>query len=42
MIAVEAPLSREMKEGFQRFGFDEHEADPDPFDRKRGGRSSRR
>ena len=42
MIAVEAPLSREMKEGFQRYGFDEHEADPDPFDRKSGGRSSRR
>jgi 23S rRNA pseudouridine955/2504/2580 synthase len=41
MIAVEAPLSREMKEGFQRFGFDEHEADPEPFARK-GGRSSRR
>ena len=41
MIAIEAPLSREMKEGFQRFGFEEHEADPEPFARK-GGRSSRR
>lgn len=41
MIAVEAPLSREMKEGFQRYGFDEHEADPEPF-AKKGGRSSRR
>jgi 23S rRNA pseudouridine955/2504/2580 synthase len=41
MIAVEAPLSPEMKEGFQRFGFDPHEADPDPFVKK-GGRSSRR
>ncbi len=41
MIAVEAPLSPEMKEGFQRFGFDPHEADPDPF-AKKGGRSSRR
>lgn len=34
MIAVEAPLSREMREGFQRYGFDEHEADPEPFGRK--------
>ncbi len=41
MIAVEAPLSREMKEGFRRYGFDEHEADPEPF-AKKGGRSSRR
>jgi hypothetical protein len=31
-----------MKEGFQRYGFDEHEADPEPFERHRGGRSSRR
>jgi 23S rRNA pseudouridine955/2504/2580 synthase len=31
MIVVEAPLSREMKAGFDRFGFDEHEADPEPF-----------
>lgn len=41
MLAIEAPLSKEMKAGFERFGFDEHEADPDPFARK-GGRSSRR
>jgi 23S rRNA pseudouridine955/2504/2580 synthase len=31
MIIVEAPLSAEMKAGFDRFGFDEHEADPEPF-----------
>jgi 23S rRNA pseudouridine955/2504/2580 synthase len=31
MIVVEAPLSPEMKAGFARFGFDEHEADPEPF-----------
>jgi 23S rRNA pseudouridine955/2504/2580 synthase len=37
MISVEAPLSPEMKAGFERFGFDEHEADPEPF-----GRRSRR
>ena len=31
MLVVEAPLSAEMKAGFSRFGFDEHEADPEPF-----------
>ena len=30
-LVVEAPLSPEMKAGFQRFGFEEHEADADPF-----------
>jgi 23S rRNA pseudouridine955/2504/2580 synthase len=30
-LVLEAPLSPEMRAGFQRFGFDEHEADPDPF-----------
>jgi 23S rRNA pseudouridine955/2504/2580 synthase len=30
-LVVEAPLSPEMKEGFEKFGFDEHEADPEPF-----------
>jgi 23S rRNA pseudouridine955/2504/2580 synthase len=30
-LIVEAPLSPEMKEGFAHFGFDEHEADPEPF-----------
>jgi len=31
MIVVEAPISPELKAGFDRFGFDEHEADPEPF-----------
>jgi 23S rRNA pseudouridine955/2504/2580 synthase len=31
MIIVEAPISPEMKAGFSRFGFDEREADPEPF-----------
>jgi 23S rRNA pseudouridine955/2504/2580 synthase len=30
-LVVEAPLSREMLEGFERFGFDEHEAEAEPF-----------
>ena len=30
-LVVEAPLSAEMREGFRRFGFDEHEAPADPF-----------
>jgi len=33
MLVIEAPLSPEMKAGFAHFGFDEHEADPEPFDR---------
>jgi 23S rRNA pseudouridine955/2504/2580 synthase len=33
MLIIEAPLSPEMKAGFAHFGFDEHEADPEPFDR---------
>ena len=32
-LILEAPLSPEMKAGFQTFGFDEHEADPEPFKR---------
>jgi 23S rRNA pseudouridine955/2504/2580 synthase len=35
LIDVEAPLSPEMNDGFRRFGFDVHEADDDPFTRKR-------
>jgi 23S rRNA pseudouridine955/2504/2580 synthase len=31
MLILEAPVSREMKAGFGRFGFDEREADPEPF-----------
>jgi 23S rRNA pseudouridine955/2504/2580 synthase len=30
-IAIEAPLSPEMRAGFERFGFDEATADPEPF-----------
>jgi len=30
-LIVEAPLSPEMRAGFQHFGFDEAEADSDPF-----------
>ncbi|MBC6981951.1 RluA family pseudouridine synthase [Caulobacter sp. 17J80-11] len=40
-LVIEAPLSKEMKEGFERFGFDEHEADAEPFGRK-GGKGGRR
>ena len=31
LLVVEAPLSPEMETGFSRFGFDEHEAEVDPF-----------
>ena len=34
-LTLEAPISKELKEGFNRFGFDEHEADPEPFKRRR-------
>lgn len=30
-LILEAPIGPEMKAGFARFGFDEHEADPEPF-----------
>jgi 23S rRNA pseudouridine955/2504/2580 synthase len=30
-LVIEAPLSPEMKAGFQRFGFEEADADPEPF-----------
>ena len=30
---IEAPISPELRAGFERFGFDEREADPDPFAR---------
>ena len=30
----EAPLSPEMRAGFERFGFEEHEAPVDPFARR--------
>jgi 23S rRNA pseudouridine955/2504/2580 synthase len=34
-LILEAPLSAEMKSGFEKFGFDEHEADPEPFQQRR-------
>ena len=34
-LVLEAPVSPEMKAGFARFGFDEREADPEPFRRGR-------
>ena len=42
-LILEAPISPELKAGFARFGFDEHEAEPEPFGsgggpRIRGGR----
>lgn len=38
-LVLEAPLGAVIRAGFERFGFDEHEADPDPF---RPGGSRRR
>jgi len=38
LLVVEAPISKEMQAGFDRFGFDEHEAPADPFERKGGRR----
>jgi 23S rRNA pseudouridine955/2504/2580 synthase len=34
-LILEAPISPELKAGFERFGFDEHEADPEPFGSRR-------
>ncbi len=34
-LALEAPIGPEMRAGFERFGFHEHEADPEPFGRGR-------
>jgi 23S rRNA pseudouridine955/2504/2580 synthase len=36
MLALEAPISPELEAGFARFGFDVHEADPDPFAGRKG------
>ena len=30
-LVLEAPISPELNAGFKKFGFDEHEADPEPF-----------
>ena len=35
ILIIEAPLSPEMKAGFERFGFREDEADPEPFGPRR-------
>lgn len=37
-LILEAPPSPELLAGFERFGFDEHEAAADPFEVRRGGR----
>ena len=34
-LSLEAPISKEMRAGFERFGFDEREADPEPFGHRR-------
>lgn len=34
-LMLEAPISPELRAGFERFGFDPREADPDPFGEKR-------
>ena len=36
-LVLEAPISPELAEGFARFGFDQHEAGPDPFEERSGG-----
>jgi 23S rRNA pseudouridine955/2504/2580 synthase len=33
-LILEAPISPELRAGFEHFGFDEHEASPDPFPRR--------
>jgi 23S rRNA pseudouridine955/2504/2580 synthase len=39
-LILEAPISSELAAGFERFGFDQHEADPEPFQSR--SRKSRR
>ncbi len=41
-LILEAPPSPELLAGFERFGFDAHEADADPFEGRRGGGGRRR
>lgn len=41
-LILEAPISPELKAGFDRFGFDEHEAEPEPFEARGGGGARRR
>jgi 23S rRNA pseudouridine955/2504/2580 synthase len=42
MLVIEAPLSVEMRAGFAHFGFDEHEADPEPFVASKPAKGRRR
>ncbi len=42
MLVIEAPISPELRAGFERFGFDEHEADPEPFERLGSSGAGRR
>jgi len=37
-LILEAPVSPEFKAGMDRFGFDAHEADPEPFENRRSRR----
>jgi 23S rRNA pseudouridine955/2504/2580 synthase len=37
-LIIEAPISPELRAGFERFGFDEHEAAADPFASRKGRR----
>ncbi len=36
-LVLEAPISPELRLGFERFGFDEHEAEPEPFEARSTG-----
>jgi 23S rRNA pseudouridine955/2504/2580 synthase len=36
-LEIEAPISPELKAGFERFGFEEHEAPDNPFGGRRRG-----
>lgn len=40
-LILEAPLSPEIRAGFARFGFDEHEAEPEPFGSRTNSRKHR-
>ncbi len=42
VLVIEAPISAELKAGFDRFGFDWRDADPEPFDRLGSSGSRRR
>ncbi|HVY33752.1 MAG TPA: RluA family pseudouridine synthase [Caulobacteraceae bacterium] len=42
ILVIEAPISAELKAGFDRFGFDWRDADPEPFERLGSSGSRRR